>query len=345
MGRTADPGYESWYGGQMRIAIDSRDAAAAGPRGWGRYASELIGALEARDDVDLARLDRGWGGLPEAAWEQLGMARAARSSGADVLHVPNCFLPLRRRLPGVVTIHDLAWERFPGDFAPTTRRKYAWATPRAARSAEAVIVPSRCTADDVVARYGADPAKVHVIAEAPALGAGDAPPPDGPYLLGVGDLRAKKNWRRLVEAWLQLDLPHRLVIAGADAGEGAQLRALGGARLELPGYVDDARLDALLRGADALVHPSLWEGFGLVVVEAQARAVPVVAARGSSLEEAGGDAAVYVDARDVASIAAGIEAALARREELATAGRAHVARFSWGRTAAETVAVYRAVAG
>ena len=345
MGHSLDPGYESWYGGQMRIAIDSRDAATVGLRGWGRYASELIRALAARDDVDLARLDRGWRGLPEVAWEQFGMARAARLARADVLHVPNCFLPLRRRLAGVVTIHDLAWERFPGDFAPTTRRKYAWVTPRAARSAEAVIAPSRCTAEDVVARYGVDSARVHVVAEAPALAMGDAPPPAGPYLLGIGDLRAKKNWRRLVEAWLRMDVPHRLVIAGADGGEGAALRALGGARLELPGYVDDARLDALLRGADALVHPSLWEGFGLVVVEAQARGVPVVAARGSSLEEAGGEAAVYVDGHDPDAIAAGIESALARRDELAAAGRAHAARFSWQRAAAETVAVYRAVAG
>src|SRR5687767_12374503 len=328
-------------GGQMRIAIDSRDAAAAGLRGWGRYARELIRALNEREDLELAQLDNGWRGAPEAAWEQLGMARAARRAGAGLLHVPNCFLPLRRGgLAGVVTIHDLAWERFPDDFAPLTRRKFAWVTPRAARSAQAVIVPSHCTAADVIERYGVERERVHVIAEAPALAAGSAPAPDGPYLLGVGDLRAKKNWRRLAEAWRRLDLPHRLVIAGADAGEGAALRAAGA---ETPGYVDDAALDALLRGADALVHPSLWEGFGLVVLEAQARGVPVVAARGSSLEEAGGAAAVYVDALDPDAIAAGILEALARRDELAAAGRAHAARFSWERTARETAEVYRSV--
>ena len=328
----------------MRIAIDSRDAAAPGLRGWGRYALELIRALQARDDVDLVRLDHGWRGLPEVAWEQLGLARAARAGGAQALHVPNCFLPLRRgSLPGVVTVHDLAWERFPGDFAATTRRKYATLAPRAVRSAQAVIVPSRCTRDDLLERYGADPARVHVIAEAPALASGDAEPPPGPYLLGIGDLRAKKNWRRLVEAWRRSGLEHRLVIAGGDSGEAAALRELGGERLELPGYVDDARLDALLRGADALVHPSLWEGFGLVVVEAQARGVPVVAARGTSLEEAGGGAAVYVDPLDPEAIAAGIHEALSRRDELAAAGRAHAAGFSWDRAAEETVAVYRSV--
>lgn len=324
----------------MRIAIDSRDAAAEDARGWGRYALELLRALERRGDVDVIRLDAGWPGVPEVAWEQLGLARAARRAGADLLHAPNCFLALRRSLPGVVTIHDLAWERFPGDFAPRTRAKFAWVTPRAARSAEAVIVPSRCTAGDVVERYGVARERVHVVPEAPALAAGDAPVPEGRYLLGVGDLRAKKNWRRLAEAWRSSGVPHRLVIAGADAGEGEALRALG---VETPGYVSDAELDALLRGADALVHPSLWEGFGLVVVEAQARGVPVVAARGSSLEEAGGDAAVYVDPLDVDAIAAGIAEALARRDELAAAGRAHAATLSWERTAEATVAVYRSV--
>jgi glycosyltransferase involved in cell wall biosynthesis len=333
----------------MRIAIDQRDAAAADLRGWGRYARELAGALAERADVELVALASGWPRLPETAWEQLGMARAARRAGAALLHVPNCFLPARRGgLPGVVTIHDLAWERFPGDFAPLTRRKFAWATPRAARSADAVIVPSRCTADDVVARYGVPAERVHVIAEAPALPqAGGAPPAGAPYLLGIGDLRAKKNWGRLVVAWRALraeGLEHRLVIAGADAGEAAALRAAAGREpLELPGYVDDARLDALLRGAAALVHPSLWEGFGLVVLEAQARGVPVVAARGSSLEEAGGDAAVYVDGGSADAIAGAIREALARRDELGAAGRAHAAAFSWEQAAAQTAAVYRAV--
>lgn len=336
--------------GEMRIVFDSRDAVAPDARGWGRYARELASALSSEPRVDLVRLDSGWSGVPEAAWELAGMARAARRAGADLLHAPNCFLPVRRGgLPGVVTVHDLAWERFPDDFAPLTRRKFAWWTPRAARSAEAVVVPSRCTGADLCARYGVAEERVHVVAEAPALATGGEEPPEGPYLLGVGDLRAKKNWGRLVEAWRELreaGLEHRLVIAGGDAGEACSLRAAAGRHpLELPGYVTDARLDALLRGADALVHPSLWEGFGLVVLEAQARGVPVVAARGSSLEEAGGDAAVYVDGRDVSSVAAGIEEALARREELALAGREHAARFSWERAAAETADVYEKVLG
>jgi glycosyltransferase involved in cell wall biosynthesis len=348
----------------LRIAIDYRDAAAARPGGWGRYTRELVAALRAGGEVEVIALTGGRGG-PEVAWEQAGLPLAAARRGADVLHAPNCFLPLRRGgRPGVVTVHDLAFEVFPEDFAARTRAKYRWITPRAARSAERVIAVSAFTRDDLCDRYGVDPARVRVVPNAPALAGaagGVAGPPAGatpgvapasgfdePYLLGVGDLRAKKNWGRLVAAWRTLraaGLPHRLVIAGADAGQGPALRAAaGGEPLELPGYVPDDRLDALMRGAEALVHPSLYEGFGLVVLEAQARGCPVAIASGTALPEAGGDAAVLFDPRDTAAIAAAIEDVLARREELAARGRRHAARFSWAATAAATVAVYREAA-
>ncbi|CAA9488818.1 MAG: hypothetical protein AVDCRST_MAG30-1215 [uncultured Solirubrobacteraceae bacterium] len=331
----------------LRIAIDYRDARTARPGGWGRYPRELARALHGAGEVEVRALARGWAG-PEVVWEQLGLGLAAKARRADVLHAPNCFLALRRWCPGVVTIHDLAFERHGDDFAPRTRAKYRYFTPRAARSAERVICDSAFTRDDLCERYGVGPERVAVIPLAPALARGEAPPPAGPYLLGVGDLRAKKNWGRLVLAWRALradGLPHRLVIAGADAGEGASLRALAESEpLELPGYVDDARLDALMRGAAALVHPSLYEGFGLVVLEAQARGCPVALARGTALPEAGGDAAVSFDPHDPDAIADAIRATLDRRAELAAAGREHAAAFTWERVAAATAGVYREAA-
>jgi len=336
--------FPAWYALVLRIAFDSRDALGPRPGGWGRYARDLVAALRTLNELELLELSQGWRG-PEVLWEQLGLPARLRRLKPDVVHAPNCFLPLRRPCPGVVTIHDLAFEAHPADFAPRTRAKFRFVTPRAARSAERVITVSAFTRDDVCARYGVDPGKVRVVPNAPSLARGDAEPPPGPYLLGVGDLRAKKNWRRLVAAWLQLraeGLEHRLVIAGGDAGEGAALRAAAGrAPLELPGYVDDRALDALMRGADVLVHPSLYEGFGLVVLEAMVRGTPVVAARGTALPEAGGDAAVYVDPLDPEAIAAGIRDALARRDELAARGREHAAGFSWERSARATLAVYR----
>jgi glycosyltransferase involved in cell wall biosynthesis len=328
------------------VTIDARDGFADNLRGWGRYTRELVEALQQADAPDLTWqvIERGGPG-PELLFEQAGLPRALRRSGASLVHAPNCFLPLRRPCPGVVTVHDLAFEGHPEDFSRRTGWKYRTFTPRAVRSAERVICVSRFTARDVISRYGIDEAKVRVVHSAPSLAHGSLDPPAGPYILAVGDLRAKKNLRRLVTAWRSLraeGLEHRLVLAGGDAGEGDALRQLaGGEPLELTGYVDDARLDALMRGAGALAHVSLYEGFGLVVVEAMARGVPVVAARATALPEAGGDAAVYVDPLDEASIAGGLRDALARRDELAALGRERAAALSWDATAAATIAVYR----
>jgi glycosyltransferase involved in cell wall biosynthesis len=320
------------------VAFDARDAVAPEPRGWGRYARELLAALRRRGELEMVALERGWPG-PELVWEQAALPRVLRREHAALVHVPNCFLPLRRPCPGVVTIHDLAWEDHPDDFARTTAWKYRTFAPRAARSAERVICVSEYTRDDVVRRYGVDPEKVRVVGEAPSLALGDAAPPPGPYLLAVGDLRRKKNFARLVEAFTALrrdGLPHRLVIAGRDAGEGRRLRAPG---VELRGYVPDRELDALMRGADLLVHPSLYEGFGLVIVEAMARGTRVAAARTTALPETGGDAALYFDPLDVNDMMETIRRALAD-DELAARGRARVAGHSWDEVAARTAGVY-----
>jgi glycosyltransferase involved in cell wall biosynthesis len=322
----------------QRVVFDARDAVAPEPRGWGRYVRELLRALQRRDDLDILPLTTGWPG-PEVGWEQVALPRILRRERAGLVHAPNCFLPLQRPCPGVVTIHDLAWEDHPDDFAWTTGWKYRALVPRAARSAERVICVSEFTRDDVVRRYGVDEASIRVIGEAPSLAIGQAEPPPGPYILAVGDLRRKKNFGRLVEAFTILrdeGLPHRLVIAGHDAGEGARLRAPG---VELPGYMPEEQLDALMRGADLLVHPSLYEGFGLVIVEAMARGVPVAAARATALPETGGDAALYFDPLDVRDMADTMRRALAD-DELASRGRARAAALSWDEAAAQTAAVY-----
>jgi len=149
-------------------------------------------------------------------------------------------------------------------------------------------------------------------------------------VLAVGDLRHKKNLSALVGAYAQVRgadaLPHRLVLAGLDSGEGPRLAELAGAApVELTGYVSDARLDALIAGAELLVHPSLYEGFGLVVLEAMARGTPVLLARATALPHTGGDAAAYFDPADPGDLARQLRGLLsdpARRAEFSRRGRA-----------------------
>ncbi len=317
-----------------KVAFDARDAYAEPVRGWGRYARHLLEHLPA-----TVRPYSEQGRGPEVLWEQAGFARRARRDGAALLHAPNCFLPLRRSMPGVVTIHDLAFEAHPEDFSRRTGAKYRWITPRAARSAERIVCVSRFTADDVIARYGVPAAKVRVIPNAPGLAITDEPVPDRPpYLLAVGDLRGKKNLGRLVEAFGRLGTGHALVLAGlGDPGtlpEG----------VEATGFLSDRALDALVRGADVLVHPSLYEGFGLVVAEAMVRGTPVACADATALPETAGGAAVLFDPLSVEAIAAGIAEALERAPELRGLGLSRAREWSWERAAAATYAVYEELA-
>jgi glycosyltransferase involved in cell wall biosynthesis len=334
------------------IAFDASDAFVAMPHGSGIYVRRLLEALQANPPVghELWPLTRGGRG-PEVVWEQRRLPRLLRERGAALVHGPDSFLPLRRSCPGVVTIHDLAFESIPADMPPRTTLKYRLLARRSATSAERVICPSQFTADDLVNRYGIERERIRVIPEAPALAAPDEPRPtpiEGRYVLAAGDLRRKKNLPVLINAFLRLaddGLVHRLVLAGKDLGVGGEMfdRAGGRFPLEFTGFVDDATLDALIRGADALVLASVYEGFGLVALEAMARGCPAILARAGALPETGGDAAAYFDPADPDELAAVLKRVLtdpSERARLATTGQTHAATFSWEQAARATVAVY-----
>jgi glycosyltransferase involved in cell wall biosynthesis len=292
-----------------------------------------------------------------------GPALPPELAGMDLLHAPSIagVPPAGERQRLVVTVHDLAFLIHPETFPARWRLMYRAGLARAVRSADAVIAVSRHTAEDLFRRTKLDPSRVHTVPLASSVPPGDADIDqvlarhrlDRPYILSVGTLEPRKNLVRLVRAYRRLvarGAPHTLVLAGAmgwrSKGLMAELMVEGPGRVVLAGHVGPGDLDALYRGAAAFAYPSLYEGFGLPVLDALARGVPSVVSTSSSLPEVAGEAAIPVDPRSVAGITEALErvttdVALAQR--LREAGLARAARFTWEETARRTLEVYKSV--
>jgi glycosyltransferase involved in cell wall biosynthesis len=261
----------------------------------------------------------------------------------------------------VVTVHDLAFRYLPGTFPRTWRWLYRAGLRAAVRRADAIVTPSRSTAEDLLSTTRVDPQKVFVIplAATPSTGVDDpdavlarlkVPPP---YLLFVGTLEPRKNLVRLVRSYrraAQDGIPHALVLAGPLGWQGDRLlreiALRGPGDVVLTGALSEDELDALYRRADAFVYPSLYEGFGLPVVEAMSRGLPSVVSTSSSLPEVAGDAALAVNPRSVRELAAAIATVatdVAVSERLAARARSRAERFSWDETARETLEMYERV--
>jgi glycosyltransferase involved in cell wall biosynthesis len=312
----------------MNVGIDVSPLVQT-QAGTARYIRGLLGHNE------YARLS--WGGSTRLAafvrdvwWYPHGLPHDAR--GLDVLHCPTFRGPVRSRVPVVVTVHDLAVLRHPGTFNHWTRRYSRFAVPRVARAARRVIAVSEFTRGEVVELLGVPDERIRVIPNAVGEPFGpDGPAADGEYVLAVGTLEPRKNLAVAQQAAQRLEVELRVVGA----------RGWGGVEVDgWLGRVSDDELAALYRGARCLVYPSLYEGFGIPVLEAMACGTPVVTAAGGATEEVAGGAAVLVDARDPAAVATGIEEAEARRDELRGRGLERATRFTWERVAAETRAVY-----
>jgi glycosyltransferase involved in cell wall biosynthesis len=364
----------------MRIAIDAR--LWGEPRsGIGRYTRSLTEQLAriAPDERWIHYVDRPPGTVPPGVevrclpgphrllWSLWHAPRDLRRRPVDVFHGVTGFeLPPRGPWALVTTVHDLVPLRLPA-LVPARHR---WAVRcllgGALRRARRIIAVSEATRAELLARYRLTPARVVVVPE--AAGPEFAPPAAGvvaatraryglarPYVLFVGFLEPKKNLGALLEAVARLRRrgawgSTELVVVGAPGWgprPAARVRALGleGA-VRCVGPAPEADLPALYAGALAFAFPSLWEGFGLPVLEAMAAGTPVLAADRGALPEVTAGAALLVEpAPD--PLAAGLERLLADaglRERLRAAGLARAAQFSWERTARETLAVYRAAA-
>jgi len=270
------------------------------------------------------------------AWSRRGRPPAERFLGPiDVLHFSDWMYPPQAGGVRATTIHDLVPFRFPEWVTPRTREMHGEKYEHTATSCDLVFTNSEYTAADVVELLGVPPERIRVAR--PGLLPGFTPTGQraelgAPYVLGVGTHEPRKNLQRLIEAWRLLGGDLKLALAGGE-GWGDQPE-LAHSRIRVLGFVPDARLPELYRGAEVFVYPSLFEGFGIPVLEAMACGTPVVASSHPSLDEACGDAAVRADPAEPEAIAAAIRDALGRRDELVRRGLEHAARFSW-RTAGE----------
>jgi glycosyltransferase involved in cell wall biosynthesis len=270
----------------------------------------------------------------DAWWYPHGLPGDAR--GVDVLHCPTFRGPVRSPVPVVVTVHDLAVLRHPGTFNQWTRHYSRFAVPRVVQAARLVIAVSEFTRREVVELLGVPEERIRVIPNGvDAVFTADGPAAEGSYVLAVGTLEPRKNLGVAREAAERLGAELRVV--GAQGWRGVQVEGW-------LGRVPDEKLAALYRGARCLVYPSLYEGFGIPVLEAMACGTPVVTGAGGATEEVAGGAAVLADPHDPAAVARAIEEAEARRDELVPRGLERARQFTWERAAAETRAVYEEAA-
>ncbi len=321
----------------MRIAVDARPLAAP-LTGIGRYTSALLEAMIAEGHQWVLYSDRplqveipnnprvivrhgdAAGGTPGSLrWAQWHYSRWCVQDVVDLFWSPRHHLPLllNKKIASVVTIHDLVWRQFP----ETMRVKNLWLERAlmgpSIRVADQVICVSRFTASEVSRYYPSAMGKCQVIHEAAAPGTATEPHASSlnlpeKYLLFVGTLEPRKNLPRLLRAYHSIRdnaaLPP-LVIVGGEGWGGEDLKAMVDAleladRVMLLGYVSDADLQSVYAGAHCLLMPSLYEGFGLPVVEAMQHGVPSIASSTGALPEVVGDAGVLVNPYSETELAA-----------------------------------------
>jgi alpha-1,3-rhamnosyl/mannosyltransferase len=322
----------------VRVGIDVSPLART-QAGTARYLTGLLRGLRGlRADVEELFFRGGATALADLVWYPALLPIRARS--VDLLHCPGIRAPFRAFVPVVLTVHDIAFLRHPGTFPAWSRTYSRLALPRLLRSASHVIVLSEFTRREVEKAYGVPERKLRVVPAAAAdIFTSDGDAASGDYVLAVGTIEPRKNLVRLVQAAGRAGVELRVV--GAPGWGGVQATGDG---VRWLGHVPDDELARLYRGALCLAYPSLYEGFGLPVLEGMSCGTAVVTSAVGATAEIADGAAVLVDPYDVEAIAAGIEDAISRRTELSARGLERARGFSWSATARATLAVYEEAA-
>ena len=340
--------------GMRFTAFINREAAAGGNGPWEELVAAVTVPVNARNRVQ-------W-----VLGEQALLPRLARRHGVDLMHSLASTAPLWGRFRRVVTVHDLIYARFPDAHSGLRDKGMRLLVPWSARRADLVIADSQSTRDDLVELLGIPAGKIDVVPlgigttqRETALAERDVRERFGlgerPVVLALSAKRPHKNLLALIGALARIASEERpvLVLPGYPTAHEAELRdrarELGVEEdVRFAAWVSTAELEGLWALARAFVFPSLYEGFGLPVLEAMARGVPVACSNASSLPEVAGDAALLFDPNDESDIAGALRRILSDeglRERLVSLGRAQAARFSWARTGQLTLESYARVLG
>ncbi|MBA2707620.1 MAG: glycosyltransferase family 4 protein [Gemmatimonadaceae bacterium] len=297
------------------------------------------------------------------SWEQLVLPMQLNRLKPNVVHSLGYVAPLASRTPQVVTVHDLNFLGHRGRHSALGRRAFGFFVRRSVHKADHVIAVSEFSRGEIVRHLGVPASKVSVVhcagRDPSEYEASAHAPPSAivrdvakPYILSFSALSAHKNIPGLLAAFalIRERVPHSLVLVGHLPDKVHSVRSeivnASAERVHFTGYLPDSDVVALMRGASLFAYPSLYEGFGLLALDAQNAGVPVACSSGSSLPEVAGDGALMFDPTSVEDMARALETCLmdmGLRASLVMAGYANASRFSWKRTACETLAVYRSV--
>lgn len=345
----------------MLVAIDATPLTEPAG-GIARYTGELTAALAAEFPEDEYWLvsDQQWdaagtaprvrvGRLPDTwlrrRWWLAGLPLELRRIGAEVFHGTDFAVPYLGRRPSVMTVHDLSpWAE--GDRRTSGAGRVRRRAPLLMRLATMILTPTEAIRRELTQRFGVSPSRVAAVPEAAGKlfrPLATPEPPETPYVLFVGTADRRKNLHRLIEAWREarrVESHLRLVVAGRPRDP----RPPEEPGLVYTGLLPDAQVAALMARATVFAYPSLYEGFGLPVLEAMQSGAPVIISRDPALAEVAGDAAVQVDASSTTDLAQAILDVVRhprRRQELVERGLRRAAEFSWRQTAIRTRAVYQ----